>query len=100
LLHVCGYSVAVFRHTRKWHQMPITDGTMVSHQVLLGFELWTTGRAVSALNHWAISPALNWLSYLSCKCIKKAAETASDIGNSSDPGTLRKAQCVLGEDAS
>jgi hypothetical protein len=24
---------------------------------LLGFELWTFGRAVSALNHWAISPA-------------------------------------------
>ena len=26
LFHVCGYTVAVFRHTRRGHQMPITDG--------------------------------------------------------------------------
>jgi hypothetical protein len=26
LFHVYGYIVAVFRHTRRWLQIPITDG--------------------------------------------------------------------------
>ena len=50
---MCKYTVAVFRHTRRGHQ---------SHYRWL----WATcgcwelnsGKAASALNHWAISPAL------------------------------------------
>jgi hypothetical protein len=26
LFHVCKYTVAIFRHTRRGHQIPITDG--------------------------------------------------------------------------
>ena len=26
LFHVCGYTVAVFRHTRRGNRLPITDG--------------------------------------------------------------------------
>jgi hypothetical protein len=26
LFHVCGYTVTVFRHTRRGHQIPLTDG--------------------------------------------------------------------------
>jgi len=49
------YTVAVFRHTR--------DGIRSHYRWLwatmwlLGFELRTSGRAVGALNRWAISPA-------------------------------------------
>jgi hypothetical protein len=44
LFHVYEYTVAVFRHTRRGHRIPITDG------VVLGIELRPPGRAVSALN--------------------------------------------------
>jgi hypothetical protein len=52
LLHVCEYIVTVFRHTSdpyyRW---------LWATMWLLGIELRTSGRAVSALNHWDISPA-------------------------------------------
>ena len=38
---------------------------------LLGFELRTFGRAVSTLNHWAISPAPSSSSYVSTQTLKK-----------------------------
>jgi len=44
------YTVAVFRHTRRRHQISLQ--MVVSHHMwLLGFELRTSGRAVSALDH-------------------------------------------------
>jgi hypothetical protein len=46
---ICKYTVAIFRYTGRGHQ--------ISTMWLLGFELRTFGRAVSALNHWSISPA-------------------------------------------
>jgi hypothetical protein len=45
---ICKYTLAVFRHTRRGHQISLW--MVVSHHVLLGFELRTFGRAVSALN--------------------------------------------------
>jgi hypothetical protein len=47
------YTVAVFRHTRRGRQISLQ--MIVSHHV--GFEHRTFIRAVSALTHWAISPA-------------------------------------------
>jgi hypothetical protein len=45
---VCKYSVAVFRHTRRRYQISLW--MVVRHHVVVGFELRTFGRAVSALN--------------------------------------------------
>jgi hypothetical protein len=42
------YIVAVSRHTRRGHQILLE--MVVSHMWLLGIELSTSGRAVSALN--------------------------------------------------
>jgi hypothetical protein len=52
------YTVDVFRHTRKGHWIldSITDRHWAIMR-LLRIELSTSGRAVSALRHWAISPA-------------------------------------------
>jgi hypothetical protein len=50
------YTVAIFRHTRRGHGILLQ--MVVSHHVVA--ENWisrTSGRAVSALNRWAISPA-------------------------------------------
>jgi hypothetical protein len=44
LFFICKYTVAVFRHSRRGHQIPL-------QMVVLGFELRTFGRAVGALNH-------------------------------------------------
>ena len=55
LFIICKYTVAVFRHSRKGHQISIW--MVWATMWLLGFELRTFGRAVSALNHWDISPA-------------------------------------------
>jgi hypothetical protein len=43
------YTVAVFRHTKRGHQIALQ--MVVSHHVVAGIELRTSGRAVSALNH-------------------------------------------------
>ena len=51
-IYVYEYTVAVFRHTRRSHY-----GWLWATMWVMGFELRTSGRAVSALNHWAISPA-------------------------------------------
>jgi hypothetical protein len=42
---------AVSRHTRRGHRIPIT--MVVATMWLLGTKLKTSGRAVSAFNHWA-----------------------------------------------
>ena len=42
LFYAYEYTVAVFRHTRRGHQ--------TSLQMVLGFELMTSGRVVNALN--------------------------------------------------
>jgi hypothetical protein len=61
---LCEYTVAVFRHTRRGHRIPLQ--MVVNHTMwLLGFELRTSGRAVSAFNHWATSPALSLISLIS-----------------------------------
>jgi hypothetical protein len=58
-------TVTVFRHIRRRHQ--ITLQMFVSHYVLLGIELRTSGRTVSALNLQAVSPALaQSFQYLPC----------------------------------
>ena len=49
------YTVAVFRHNRKERQISLW--MVVSHHVVVGFELRTFKRAVSAFTHWAIWPA-------------------------------------------
>jgi hypothetical protein len=54
LFYLYGYSVAVFRHTRRGHRIPLQ--MVVSHLQLQGIELRTSGKAVSALNCWAMSP--------------------------------------------
>jgi len=55
LIIISKYTVAVFRHTRPGHQISLP--MVVSHHVVAG--IWTPSRrAVSALNRWAISPAL------------------------------------------
>jgi len=56
LFYVCEYTVSIFMHTRRGYQ--ILFRWLWATMWLLGFELRTSGRAVSALNHWAISPAL------------------------------------------
>ena len=70
LFYVCEYTVAVFRHTRRGHQVPLK--MVMNYHVVAGN--WT-GRAVSALNGWAISPAqlaelwldLNlWIEFFDC----------------------------------
>ena len=53
---MCKYTVAVFRHTRRGHQIPHYRWLWYP-MWLLRFELGSFGRAVSALNCWAISPA-------------------------------------------
>jgi hypothetical protein len=55
LLYVYEYTVAVFRHTRRGHQIPLQ--MVVSHHVVAGNWTQDLWRAVSALNCWAISPA-------------------------------------------
>ena len=55
IYYMCKHTVAVFRHTRRGCQISLQMA--VSHMWLLGFELRTFGRAVSAPNRWAISPA-------------------------------------------
>jgi hypothetical protein len=44
---------------------------------LLEFELRTFGRAVSALNHWAISPAPRWHFYILAAPVYNKSETGS-----------------------
>ena len=55
LIDVFEYTVAVFRHTRRGHQISLH---LVVSMCVLGIELRTYGSTASALNHWAISPAL------------------------------------------
>jgi hypothetical protein len=52
LFYVCEYTVRLFSHTRRvlWILLEIVVE-------LLGIELRTSGKALSALNCWAISPA-------------------------------------------
>jgi hypothetical protein len=45
---ICKYIVAVFRHTRRGHQISL--GMVVNHHVVVGFELRTFERAVGTLN--------------------------------------------------
>jgi hypothetical protein len=57
VIYIYIYNVSTllpFRHTRKGHQIPLK--MVVSHHVLLGIEIKTFGRAVSALTCLAISP--------------------------------------------
>jgi hypothetical protein len=44
--YVCEYTIAVFRHTRRGHRIPLQ--MVVSTMWLLGTELRTSGRAASA----------------------------------------------------
>jgi hypothetical protein len=53
LFIICEYIVAVFRHSRRGQ-----DQWLWATMWLLRTELRTFVRAVSALNHWAIAPAL------------------------------------------
>jgi len=48
-IYMSTHTVTVFRHTRRGHQNPL--------QMVVRIELRTSGKAVSALNRWAISPA-------------------------------------------
>ena len=57
LFIICKYTVAVFRCTRRGRQISLHYGWLWATMWLLGFDLRTFGRVVSALNHWAISPA-------------------------------------------
>jgi hypothetical protein len=43
------YTIALFRHTRRGHQISLQ--IVVSHHVVAGIELKTSGRAIGALNH-------------------------------------------------
>jgi hypothetical protein len=61
LFIVYEYTVAVFRHTRRGHQIPLQ--MVVSHMWLLGIELRTSGRTVSVL--LAAEPSLQPLPLLS-----------------------------------
>ena len=49
LLVICKYTVAVFRHSRRGRQISLQ--MVVSYIVVVGFELRTFRRAVSALTH-------------------------------------------------
>ena len=55
LFYFYEYTVAVFRHIRREHQIPLE--IVVSHHVVAENWTQTSRRASSALNHWAISPA-------------------------------------------
>ena len=55
IFYVYEYTVAIFRHTRKG--IGFHYRWLWAIMWLLGIELRTCGRAVSAPNHWAISPA-------------------------------------------
>ena len=55
IIYASQYTVAVFRHSRRGYQ--ILSQMVVSYHVLLGIELRTSPRAVSAPNCWAISPS-------------------------------------------
>jgi hypothetical protein len=46
ILYEC--TVAVFRHTRRGHRIPLQ--MVVSYHVVVGIELRTSWRAISALN--------------------------------------------------
>jgi hypothetical protein len=51
LFDVCEYTVTVFRHTRRGHQIQMLQ-MVVSHHVVAGNELRTSeGTADKALNH-------------------------------------------------
>jgi hypothetical protein len=55
LFHICVHTVTVFRHSRRWHRIPLQ--MVVSHHVVAG--IWTqdlgkSSQLVSALNCWAI----------------------------------------------
>ena len=54
-IYVFDYTVALFRHTWRGHWIPLQ--MVVSHHVVAGIELRTSGRAVSTLNRWAMSLA-------------------------------------------
>ena len=56
------YTVPVFRQTRRGYQIPYR--WLWATMWLLGIKLWTSGRAVSALNRWAISAAKRAFYYL------------------------------------
>ena len=64
LFYVCEYTVCSLQKNQKRESHPITDGPcyrwLWATIWLLGIEHRTSGRAVTALNHWAISPA--WVS--------------------------------------
>jgi len=47
LVYIYEYTVTVLRHARRGHQIPLQMA--VNHHVVLGIELRTSGRAVSAL---------------------------------------------------
>jgi hypothetical protein len=49
LFIICKYTVAVLRYSRKRHQISLW--MVVSHHMVVGFELRTFRRAVGALNH-------------------------------------------------
>jgi hypothetical protein len=49
LFIICKYTVAVFRHTRRGSQISLQ--VVVTTMWLLGFELRTFRRAISALSH-------------------------------------------------
>jgi hypothetical protein len=59
LFYVLVYTVAVFRHTRRGHQIPLQ--MVVSHHVVAGNWTQDLWKSSSALNHWANFPApLSW----------------------------------------
>ena len=62
LFNAFNYPVAVFRQTRKGHQILLQ--MVVSYMWMLGIKLRTSGRPDSALNCWAISPAHHFRFYL------------------------------------
>jgi hypothetical protein len=49
LFILCEFTVDLFRHTRRGHRVPLQ--MVVSTVWLLGVELRTSGRAVSAFSH-------------------------------------------------
>jgi hypothetical protein len=49
LFILCKYTVAIFRHSRRGSQILLQ--MVVSHHVVVRFELRTFGKAVGALNH-------------------------------------------------
>ena len=73
------YECSVFRHTRQGNWIPLQR--VVSHQVGAGFELWTSGRAVSALHHRAMAPGPE--NFVWALCIEKAKEYADPECHSS-----------------